>query len=208
MSYKNRTEIAKTFEKSDRLESVFYWNLSKIDSSFTEKKLNNVFSIYAQNKLSSSLSELTQHFSQRELNEVLCEFEVTDKILRHNFSKTKQEEQSTELSNYTITSEGVFAEKWDAILNIEARVVKSGNDKVVVECLVDSGKVEFENRSFDKSFFDGIPTTEKYPVLIKIFKRKNELKYQFLDGRGLFDLSKFDVDPFKDVDFNFLNKKF
>ena len=115
---------------------------------------------------------------------------------------------STDLSNYTITSDGLIADTWDSIINVEARVVEIRSETVVLECIVDADKFEFQNRSFEKNFFNGIPILEKYPILIKIFKRKNEVRHLVLSGQGLFDDSKFEIDHFNGLDLSFLNKKF
>lgn len=208
MSYKNKVDIVKSFDISNYPQSIGHWDTSAVNSYYSKEKSFGIFSINANEGL-SSYAEISRYFLKGKLDiELQNDFLVDHKDPRQTYSHVKSEESSTDLSNYAITSEGIFAEKWDTILNIEARIVKCGIEKVVVECLVDSNEMRFDNRSFDVSFFEGIPTIEKYPVLIKIFKRKNEIKFHVLDGRGLFDASKFEVDPFLDIDLSFLNKKF
>ena len=133
-----------------------------------------------------------------------------DNLLSSNLlgKQTKTSEpEDIELSNLQITGDGIISDKWDKIENIESRIIEVSEEGVILECFVDYENKTFENRSFPKGLIEGIPLKVYYPVLIKIFTRKNELKFLFIDGTGLVDVAKFNVGYFDDISFEMFNHK-
>lgn len=116
---------------------------------------------------------------------------------------------TSELSDYTITSGGIIEEQWDIIQTIPARLLEVNENHVILECLIDVENKTFQNRKFEKDLLEGIiPLVSFYPLIIRIFKRKGERKFNFIDGKNLIDISLFEENYFQDLNPEFFNKKF
>lgn len=135
---------------------------------------------------------------------------------RHKSSSLKNFEVPTidqdikgDLSNFTITESGIVEEQWTTVENVLAQIIEVTKESVILECLVDTTEKIFEHRSFDILLFEKLsPLTQFKAIVIKIFRRPGEIKFQFLDGEKIFDKNIFDQDFFKELSDDILTKPF
>lgn len=98
----------------------------------------------------------------------------------------------SEVSDVTISSEGIIIDEWTSIENIPAMVIESDASTVTVDCLVDFEMKQFEKRQFNTSYFLGKVSTEVGSlILIRIFSKPGEIRFKFTEGKGLVSIDYF-----------------
>ncbi|HVX28441.1 MAG TPA: hypothetical protein VHB70_18985 [Parafilimonas sp.] len=95
------------------------------------------------------------------------------------------------LSDFTITAQGIIQEKWKTVETIASMLIEVNDESVVLQCLINEENNIFENRVFEKELVSHLNLSKKIPIMIKIYKRPGEIKFKFIDGKGLFSLLSF-----------------
>ena len=88
----------------------------------------------------------------------------------------------------------VFNEQWADIIKIPSRVIQVNKSNVICECSIDSDSDIFECKSFPHELFSNISELkENAPVFIKISSKPGSSRIDVLDGRGIVDMSIFQL---------------
>jgi hypothetical protein len=111
-----------------------------------------------------------------------------------------KDEDSTRIgssSDFMISRNGNIVETWSSVELIPAKLIELNRDSVILECLVDVTKKEFELRSFKRSLLEGkVSFAVNKILLIKIFERPGKFVMEFDEGNnmGFEELFEFDED--------------
>ena len=106
------------------------------------------------------------------------------------------EEKAVKDESVSSASDIVVLEGWKNTENYSARLIKTNDQYIVLECFIDKEKGLYEERSFNLSLFKGFKIEIGCLFYIRFFERHNELKMQIHDD------PKFDFkDDFTEIDF-------
>ncbi|CAN5367143.1 hypothetical protein BH23BAC1_BH23BAC1_20480 [soil metagenome] len=106
-------------------------------------------------------------------------------------------EYGKQLSDYSIGGYGVLEEVW-RIENIPAQLVEVTETHVILDCLVDTDRMIYQERKFPIDLLaEKIEFKSEGLILIRKFKRTGCIKFEFLNGNGMFPDHYFNVKYFQ-----------
>lgn len=152
---------------------------NEYDLGYDKAKANDTFALTvvpAEGKI-STFEELptAKELIRTKVNAISKELQVTNSECG--------DENEVELSELRLTSDGLFEERWDNIINIPARLIELGDDFAILECIVDLDSGIIENRKFERCVLEGAVTFKALqPILITVFKRSGQIRFTFKDN--------------------------
>ncbi len=137
---------------------------------------------------------------------ILNEEEKLFTLIKSNPIPFTSEEEESQVSEITITSDGVLSESWTKIENIPSMIITSNDEYVTLDCLTNFELRQYDKRQFETHLIKGkVSIDVGTPILIKIFYKPGEIKFTFSEGKDLVKKDYFQVTE-ADIIFESLKK--
>jgi hypothetical protein len=114
--------------------------------------------------------------------------------IKNNTDFTSDEYNSNFINELFKTRGFIANEFWSTTINVNSKIIKTDNDFVICECLIDKENKIFEKRSFPRYLFNHIENVKTNPYVILSIKSKiGSTRIDVLNGSNLVDKNAFDL---------------
>jgi len=140
----------------------------------------------------------SSHFSKKEhFLKSLLNLEYSSASSYKAFESNDYTKITKELSS--LGTDVTFIRNWKNIENISARLIELYEDIVVLECLIDRDKGEYEEREFRASLFSEYDVTIGNLFYLRFFERPGECRMEIHDDPKLTYQNDFQKVDFKEL---------